>query len=764
MDEDQIGDRMRITIGALDIKFGNQPGDAVGAESLNNRLQNAQLPTAPQGKDPFPFKPLAPLPPLGGPGPEPTGFEIPVGYNLTFNPDQAKPGARESQLRILADNCWGIRLVIEDLKRQMRGLPHGIRPLKMQEGEKYAERPDVQAAEAWLKKPDGYLRFGDWLNAVLEDILVVGAVALGKRRTVGGKPLGLRVMDAAKIKPILTAAGLPPDPPAAAFYQYLHGVPERQYTTDELIWRPMNARSWTPYGFSAVEQCLTLVTLAINASLQENYSYTAGNTPPGWLILPKDFTMQQREDFQRYLDSRMKGNLQARAAAIAVPDGTTYIPVPPPKWDYEFDELILRAMAWVVGVNPEPIMKSAGLGRSGQGNANQSQASGIEPHEIFIEEILDEYINEDLGLTEVSFEWIAETQINKQLELQENEAFVKLGIRSVNEARARAGDPPSDVPEANMLMVLTPTGYVPLQGSSKTPPEAPPPEAPPENTQKADLARWKKVAKADAKNGRTPRPFVSAAITPAARYWVEKCLAEGDVAKAFKGPRKALRWETSERAKPLTEAGVELWQRIYRHLAAPYLAEGKAQLVTKGPTDMPPEDWAALVRWLEAVYNAGVDDSAELVGVGETSAAVWAQERAAALLGMKWDGSEWIDNPNELAVSDTVRETVRNAIAEAVRSGKSYTDLAKELQDTLESPARAMVTARTETAVAYNVGAGTNYAAQGVERVEVSDGNGPGSCAECDAVNGEIWTVDEMIANPIEHPNCTRAFIPLSEE
>lgn len=74
---------------------------------------------------------------------------------------------------------------------------------------------------------------------------------------------------------------------------------------------------------------------------------------------------------------------------------------------------------------------------------------------------------------------------------------------------------------------------------------------------------------------------------------------------------------------------------------------------------------------------------------------------------------------------------------------------------------RADRIARTETAVAYNHG--TVYASRqaGIRRVEVSDGDGDEVCARA---NGQIWTLEEALANPVAHPNCTRAFSPVFED
>jgi len=47
-----------------------------------------------------------------------------------------------------------------------------------------------------------------------------------------------------------------------------------------------------------------------------------------------------------------------------------------------------------------------------------------------------------------------------------------------------------------------------------------------------------------------------------------------------------------------------------------------------------------------------------------------------------------------------------------------------------------------------------------VPRVLVTDGDGDAVCA---AANGAEWTLDEMAANLLGHPDCSRDFIPVYE-
>lgn len=72
---------------------------------------------------------------------------------------------------------------------------------------------------------------------------------------------------------------------------------------------------------------------------------------------------------------------------------------------------------------------------------------------------------------------------------------------------------------------------------------------------------------------------------------------------------------------------------------------------------------------------------------------------------------------------------------------------------------RANRIARSETAIVSNHGKVLGYSGAGVEDVEVLDGSEFDE--ECAQANGQTWSLDEALSNPIEHPNCERDFAPV---
>lgn len=145
-------------------------------------------------------------------------------------------------------------------------------------------------------------------------------------------------------------------------------------------------------------------------------------------------------------------------------------------------------------------------------------------------------------------------------------------------------------------------------------------------------------------------------------------------------------------------------------------------------------------------------------------------------LTLSWDVEhEWIKAARDRLAEKVVRinETTRNAIAEEVaeglRRGYSIPRIANGYSDEAfrgirgvfdqASTARAETIARTETAMMFNASASAAYRTAGIQYVSVFDGSGDPGCAEA---AGSRWTLDQADDNPIEHPNCVRAFAPLA--
>lgn len=112
---------------------------------------------------------------------------------------------------------------------------------------------------------------------------------------------------------------------------------------------------------------------------------------------------------------------------------------------------------------------------------------------------------------------------------------------------------------------------------------------------------------------------------------------------------------------------------------------------------------------------------------------------------------------------DGILATTRQDIADEIEQGLAEGLGAAALGDRIEaatafSELRAETIARTETATLLNQASAESYREYGVETVQIIDGDGDDECA---AADGQEWTLDEWIANPIAHPNCVRDAAPI---
>ena len=116
-------------------------------------------------------------------------------------------------------------------------------------------------------------------------------------------------------------------------------------------------------------------------------------------------------------------------------------------------------------------------------------------------------------------------------------------------------------------------------------------------------------------------------------------------------------------------------------------------------------------------------------------------------------------------ISAGLSNRIRTQLALGIQNGETLAELTKRVRTVFKSAkeSRARLIARTESARAHNIGTMNQYKiSRVVKSVEVSDGIG--FDLACEIANGQTWTLDTAKGNPIEHPNCIRAFIPIVGE
>lgn len=112
-----------------------------------------------------------------------------------------------------------------------------------------------------------------------------------------------------------------------------------------------------------------------------------------------------------------------------------------------------------------------------------------------------------------------------------------------------------------------------------------------------------------------------------------------------------------------------------------------------------------------------------------------------------------------VAINEVTRDEIRGIVQKGIEEGVTMAELGERVRGSAAFTSdRAERIARTETATILNKSQVETFRSYGVERVRVLDGVNDAPCANA---NGEIWTVDEALGNPIGHPNCVRDFVPI---
>lgn len=300
------------------------------------------------------FGPLNPLPSNAPDDVKGRSFDFPVGYNITTNKERiGQPSTGE--LRNLARMCDLVTLAIETRKDQMEQYNLHFKVKNDRAGKLSANDPRVKEVEAFFSFPDKRRTTNRWIRKLMDDLMILDAPCVWVQRSVVGKPLQMRVIDTATIKPLIGADGEIPLAPDPGFQQWLKGVPAGNYTADEMVWHPRNPRSDKIFGFSPVEQVYITVNTAIRRQLLVLAGYTEGSIPEAIIPVPEDWNQDRITEFQIYWDAILSGQLGQQRHVRFVPAGVDKA-IFPKKFEDKgaYDEWLARVIMYAFSLSSSP--------------------------------------------------------------------------------------------------------------------------------------------------------------------------------------------------------------------------------------------------------------------------------------------------------------------------------------------------------------------------------------------------------------------------
>jgi SPP1 gp7 family putative phage head morphogenesis protein len=688
-------------------------------------------------------------------------FDFPVGINTRVTP-RGNEAVSFAQMRALADGCDILRLVIETRKDQLSKLKWNIVPI---DGKK---KPDSRCEEVqtFFRLPDGENNWQDWIRQLLEEMFVTDAATVYPWMKTGGAPFRFDLMDGATIKRVVNNSGRTPVPPETAYQQVLKGVVAVNYTSDELVYAPRNKRVHKIYGYSPVEQVIMTVNIAMRRALHQLQYYTEGSTPDLLMQVPPDWNMTQIKEFNDWWNDMLSGNTGKRRKAQFVPNGVAPLNTKEAILKDPYDEWLARVICYAFSVSSQAFIKENN--RSTSETAHQmALEEGLHPVMLWVKGLIDKLIWKYFGFTDLEFKWEEKESTSELDQSVIDDRNLKNGSATLNEIRTRRGDAP--VEGGDVAMVLTASGYVPIIPKEPEPvPDAlnpdetdPDPAAPPP------------------KSGKEPQEVESSSKGEGK--------AEPEVSKGIYKRMRPKGSSTKPIERDTSKAEAKLGKAVHKQLTTQLnrlLSSLDIEKVQKDVEGMDFE-WSGWEEFndlfgtqLASVAKNGVAqayaqlkiNAEDMLTLANAGAVEWAKQRAAELVGKKFDSTgNLVDNPNpQYSIAQSTREFIRVDITKAMEEGWSNDKLAKTLSGNYAfSEERAMTIARTETATADTAGnlelyrqTGTVAKKQWIVGAEC--------CPICEEIDGEVVGLDDKFSSgtltPPAHPNCRCDFLPILPE
>lgn len=367
--------------------------------------------------------------------------------------------------------------------------------------------PEIARATAFWERPDPGQDedWPDWIGKLLEEHLVLDAVAIYPRRTYGGDLHSLEILDGTTIKPLRDYRGGKPLPPNPAYQQNLWGFPRGEYVADvdddgkilnayapdTLIYKRRNVRAETLYGHSAVEQCLEDLDVWLRRRAWIRAEFTDGTVPAGLLrnTGANSWTPQQVLEYETALNDAWSGQTLERHRMRILPPGFELESSPDVAERYkpEYDLFLLKQLAahFSTTIAELNFTETGGIGSSGyhEGQADIKERIATMPTYRWIQGLITGISRRHLGMPgELEFKILGLEDEDEAAADEVAGNRVKSGRMTYNEDRDRLGLPRYPFPEADMPIVETSRGVIFLEGASKlappgetvTPLEAPP--------------------------------------------------------------------------------------------------------------------------------------------------------------------------------------------------------------------------------------------------------------------------------------------------
>lgn len=394
----------------------------------------------------------------------PAGMQAVLRDRMPFdNPypsGRTKPGSTNgidfATLRRFSVQYDVARAAINRRKRQLNALEWDI--VNAESDDQTDNGAIIKQVKKDFKSIGGYkVRFREFIDTLVDDLLVLDAMVMYKRPNVGGGLYSLEPVDAATIVLELDDNGGTPMPPDTAYRQIIHGKEVATFTADEMYYEMMNARTYTPYGLAPLESLVLGVTAALKSDIYNVHLLTEGNIPEGFFGVPETWTPDQIKEFQALWDAALSGDTRAMSKLKFVPSGkgaTGYTPAVKPE-DMRYKELqdwLMHKTCMLFEIPPNELGFTDSVNKStGEVQADIAVDSGLRPLAEFFQEIFTDVIQADMGYENLAFKYTGLEFFDERGAAETNEIRIRSGQATVDEVRMEQGMKPLGVDKPFVL-------------------------------------------------------------------------------------------------------------------------------------------------------------------------------------------------------------------------------------------------------------------------------------------------------------------------
>lgn len=688
-----------------------------------------------------PAQPLAPMAPDEVKGRQ---YDYGVAVNLNFTP-RAGEAVGFAKLKALAQNCDILRIVMDGQKDKLESVEWVIKP---REEKGASSDRSVTEIRAQLEYPDRNLDWSQWLRALLDQLFVLDAVSIYRRRDLGDRPYSFELLDGATIKVLLDQSGRRPIAPDPAFQQVLKGIPAVNYSTEELLYYPQNVRADRAYGLSRVEQIINVVETSIERLKHQRAFFTHGNLSDGFFEAPAGTTPDQVRQVEQTWNALLaQGDVQSRRINQFLPGGFKWNAIGQPPLQDTFDEWLARLICFTFSTSPQPFMKQTGIGHGGADTAHEAaEAAGLSNLMSYVRRVMNRILIEDFKRPDLEFSWVEDREFDPKEKAEIEDKRLRNGSLTLDEVRDRNGEDPLPDGSGKEPMVYTATGPVLLADVINPPepavpavdPNAVPVPVPGDDKPAKDLAKAASNAATEKALGRVLARYLRTKGAEIAAALADELGLAKTAGPADDGSGSDFSGRIDQAMDDLDWDWVDLIKQVEPKLTGVAVAAGKG-----------------------AVSKLGLFDKDVLAKMTERAEA-FAESRAAEMVGRKLVDGELIENEG-WSIPAATRDMIRSAVTNAMESGASNQELAKAIRESdAFSKERATTIARTETAKAAIQGTLAGWKASGLVAGKQWEA-APDCCDDCQELDGIIVALDDEFTegDPPLHPQCRCSVEPV---